>query len=97
MDFHELLPIGTVVLLRGGKKRLMIVGIGQHDPEEDRDYDYLGTVYPEGYMGEGSMFLFDRNDVVSVSFRGCDDEEREAFISGLQERYDAAAADRDNG
>ena len=90
MNFHELLPIGTVVLLRGGEKRLMIVGIGQHDPGSDKDYDYIGVVYPEGFMGEGSMFLFDGSDVAETGFRGCEDEEREAFLNALQERYDAA-------
>ena len=37
----------------------MIDGVGQTQLNEDKDYDYIGVVYPEVIdMGEGSQFLF---------------------------------------
>ena len=48
MNVKELLPIGSVVLLEGAKKKLMIYGVGQTQLNEDKDYDYIGVVYPEG-------------------------------------------------
>lgn len=34
----------------------MIFGVGQTQLEENKDFDYIGVVYPEGNMGEGSQF-----------------------------------------
>ena len=47
---EKYLPIGTVVLLKGGSKRVMITGFCSVDGNEsDVIYDYNGCVYPEGY------------------------------------------------
>ena len=51
MEIKKLLPIGSVVLLEEGKKRLMIYGIKQTEQETQQEYDYIGVVYPEGNMG----------------------------------------------
>lgn len=88
MKFSELLPIGSVVLLNGAEKKLMIYGIGQTDATNNIDYDYIGVMYPEGNMGEGSQFLFNHTDIAKVFFRGYEDEEREKFISLLQQVSD---------
>ncbi|MDR0858014.1 MAG: DUF4176 domain-containing protein, partial [Oscillospiraceae bacterium] len=47
----DLLPVGSVVLLNGADKRLMIYGVLQLNPEDGVQYDYLGCLYPEGYVG----------------------------------------------
>lgn len=51
MDIKSLLPIGTVVLLKGAKKKLMIIGVKQTNAETDEEFDYLGVIYPEGNIG----------------------------------------------
>lgn len=84
MPFSELLPIGSVILLRDAHKRLMIYGIGQTDETNHVEYDYIGVLYPEGNMGEGSSFLFNHGDIETVFFRGYEDEERRQFITALQ-------------
>lgn len=89
MNVNELLPIGSVVLLEGAKKKLMIYGVGQTQLNEDKDYDYIGVVYPEGNMGEGSQFLFNHSDIAEVVFEGYTDEERNIFIEKLKEFYDS--------
>lgn len=88
MEIKELLPIGSVVLLSGGKKKLMIYGVKQTDNSDGKDYDYIGVLYPEGNMGEGSQFLFNHNDIDQIYFRGYEDEEREMFISNLAQFYE---------
>lgn len=88
MKFADLLPIGSVVLLTGAQKPLMIYGIGQTDETNHKDYDYIGVLYPEGSMGTGSQFLFNHADVDKVLFRGYEDEERARFIATLQSVYD---------
>jgi hypothetical protein len=89
MNFSELLPIGSVVLLNGADKKLMIYGIGQTDETNNVDYDYIGVMYPEGNMGEGTQFLFNHSDISQVFFRGYEDEERENFIAVLQKVYES--------
>ncbi|MCD8103790.1 MAG: DUF4176 domain-containing protein [Lachnospiraceae bacterium] len=88
MDFKDLLPIGSVVLLKNAQKRLMIFGIGQRDENKGKDYDYIGVMYPEGSMGEGSQFLFNHGDIDRIFFRGFEDEERSAFLDRVQRMYD---------
>ena len=49
MNIKELLPIGSIVRLQNGQKRLMITGVLQSKEDElDKQYDYLGILYPEG-------------------------------------------------
>ena len=86
----ELLPIGSVVLLEGGEKRLMIFGVKQTDTLEDstsNEYDYIGVLYPEGNMGQDMQFLFNHEDIKEISARGFEDSERDEFIEKLDEVY----------
>lgn len=87
MNANELLPIGSIVLLEGAEKKLMIFGVGQTQLEENKDFDYIGVVYPEGNMGEGSQFLFNHSDIESVFFRGYEDEERNSFLEMLNSYF----------
>lgn len=48
--FKELLPIGSVVLLKGGIKKIMVTGIkpvSKDDDGTEQEYDYIGVIYPE--------------------------------------------------
>lgn len=90
MNFKELLPIGSVVLLKDATKRLMIYGVGQTDQSSNTDYDYIGVMYPEGNMGEGTQFLFNHSDIERVDFRGFDDFERTGFVERLKSYYEKA-------
>ncbi len=86
-NVNELFPIGTVVLLNNGSKRLMIFGINQ-TIEGASEYDYIGVPYPEGNMGQDFQYLFNHNDIKEVFFRGYEDVERQEFIINLQKYYD---------
>ncbi len=87
-NVRDLLPIGSVVLLKEGTKKAMVYGIKQVDMATEVEFDYLGVVYPEGNLGEGSQFFFNHEDVETVFFRGYEDPERETFINRLAEYYD---------
>lgn len=88
MKIQDLLPIGTVVLLVGGEKRLMIYGIKQTEADTQEEYDYIGVVYPEGNMGKGTQFLFNHEQIKEVYFKGFEDEERIDFIGRLTDYYE---------
>lgn len=87
MNFKELLPIGSVVLLKNATKKLMIYGVCQTDLTDNKDYDYIGVVYPEGNMGEGTQFLFNHNDIQEVFFKGYSNHERDVFLTNLENFY----------
>ena len=86
----ELLPAGSVVLLKGGKKRLIIIGVMQVKQDENKLFDYLAVPYPEGYLGEDSNFLFQHEDIDSVVFTGFTDPERDTFLGVLSMLYEQA-------
>lgn len=86
-DMRELLPIGTVVSLREGTKKLMIYGILQSVEETNTEYDYIGVPYPEGNMGQEFQYLFYHKDIEAVYFRGFEDVERQEFIFNLNKFY----------
>ena len=80
----EYLPVGSVVLLEGGKKKTIIMGILQMDAETpERVYDYLGVPYPEGYLGQGSSYLFDHSDIAQLVYCGYNDAERQGFMQSI--------------
>lgn len=87
MNFSGLLPIGSVVLLHGGKKRLMIYGIKQTDITTGMEYDYIGVFYPEGNLGDEGHFFFNSTDIERISFVGLNDAERQRFIGDLEQFY----------
>lgn len=88
MNISELLPIGSVVMLNGGKKRLMIYGIKQTNAADGAEYDYLGVLYPEGNLGNEGHFFFNAADIERVHYVGFNDPERQSFIAKLQEFYE---------
>ena len=88
MDIRQLLPIGSVVLLKGGRKKVMIYGVKQTDKSSGIEYDYISVLYPEGNMGEAGQFLFNHSDIDEIYFRGCEDEERYRFIDKLARFYE---------
>lgn len=79
----KLLPIGTVVTLKEGKKSLMIIGIMQKD-DENKVYDYIACVYPEGYINSELFFLFNHEDIETVRFVGFIDAESQAHMQMLE-------------
>lgn len=83
----SLLPIGSVVLLKEGKKRLMIYGINQKT-EDGKIYDYLGCLYPEGNISPEYTYLFNEDAVDGVFYLGLVDSEFSLYRNKLQEMVD---------
>ena len=77
--YKDLLPIGSVVLLKGGEKRVMICGRIQAKIGDEKIYDYSACYYPEGIINPTSMFFFDRDAIDRVFFIGFQDGEELAY------------------
>lgn len=82
----NLLPIGSVVLLKGGQKRIMICGRIQAKTGDDHVYDYSACYYPEGIVNPQSMFFFDNDAIESVFFIGFQDPEEISFRNNVLEK-----------
>ena len=81
MDVRRLLPVGSVVLLKEAEKELMIIGILPVNKE--KRYDYLAVVYPEGYINDKYIFLFDHDDIKEIKYLGYMSSAYQIFKSGL--------------
>ncbi|MFI8705778.1 DUF4176 domain-containing protein [Bacillus sp. NPDC077411] len=81
---EKLLPNGSIVLLKGGTKKLVIYGRKQIlMVKKPVMYDYVGCFYPEGYMNPDYTFVFNHEDIEEIIFVGFVDEEEEAFVGML--------------
>lgn len=88
-NIKDLLPIGTVVLLKNASKPLMIYGIKQMGTEEGaKEYDYIGVLYPEGNIGVEFQYLFDHEDIQDILFKGYETPEREEFLQTIAKAYE---------
>lgn len=75
-----LLPIGSVVLLGNSTKRVMIIGVAQRGvSQETKLRDYVGVVFPEGYLDSEKLFLFDNEQITQIYALGYQDAEQLAF------------------
>jgi hypothetical protein len=81
----KLLPIGSVVRLKEGKKYLMLIGILQRD-DEGNEYDYIACVFPEGYIDEDTFFLFNHEDIEEVEFIGCVNVQTQLYMEELKKQ-----------
>ena len=82
------LPIGSVVKLTGGTKRVMICGRVQSEVESGKMYDYSACLYPEGFLGADSMYLFNNEDIAEVYYIGMQDPEEFAFRTVMDQELE---------
>jgi hypothetical protein len=83
---EKYLPIGTVVMLKGGTKRVMITGFcAIEEKEKTKMWDYSGCLYPEGFLSSNQTCLFDHEQIEKVYHYGLIDEEEEKFKAQLNE------------
>ena len=80
MSNNKLLPIGSVISLRGAKKKLMIIGSSVKVEVTDTVYDYIGLPFPEGYIDSEKMFLLNAEDIAEVHFIGYVNSETQALL-----------------
>lgn len=81
---EKFLPIGSVVLLKGGTKKAMITGFcSVAEEDKEKIYDYTGCIYPEGYLDFDQICLFDHEQIDKVYHLGYVDEEETEFKKEL--------------
>ena len=105
---ERFLPIGTVVLLKGWKRELMITSYciipnGEvYDKNGKVDatgkmFDYGACFYPEGLVTSDQLFAFNHNQIDRICFKGYEtDKQKEiskVLNGGLREMNKAKEAE----
>ncbi len=86
---EKYLPIGTVVLLKNAKKKVMITGFASMSPDTgDTVYDYSGCMYPEGFINYDQVCVFNHDQIDQVFFKGFADQEEADFKKKLVEELE---------
>lgn len=83
----DLLPLGSVVTLKEGTKKLMIMGRAQQNIQTQVFYDYAACLWPEGYIDQDHCYVFNHGDIECLYFIGLQDVEEFNFRYELEEEY----------
>ena len=91
-----LLPVGSVVRLKKGVRKAAIMGYmqrissGENKEKKADVYDYMAVPYPEGFLGKGSVFLFNEEDIEEVCFKGYESRESRGYMDLIGTLFDTA-------
>ena len=86
MEENRLLPLGSVVYLREGTKKVVIIARGLVVRNGDGlvFFDYGGVPYPEGLQDE-KMAYFQHEAVVKVVHKGYHDDDDEMTVTKIMD------------
>lgn len=82
MNNETYLPLGSIVRLKGGKRKLIIIGVNQIG-SDNKSYDYSSCMYPFGYLNSEQLFLFNRDKIEEIIFTGYMDDELKEYYEDL--------------
>lgn len=89
MQSPDYMPLGSVCLIKGSDKKLMIIERGVLVCEDKSSekfvlYDYGACFYPEGLVGDRVLF-FNHDVVEDVIWMGYASSESDAFVEKIKE------------
>ena len=81
----EFLPLGSIVQLKGGVKKIMIIARGAFAvvKGEKRYFDYGACTYPEGVIGDPLLY-FQHKDIQKVVYCGYEDEDEKLMQENIK-------------
>lgn len=95
MEKERFLPIGSVVLLDGGTKPVMITSYSifgniQNDAgeTEKKMYEYGCCVYPEGILDPQKTGGFNHDQIKNILFVGYETDEQKELSKIMDEHYE---------
>lgn len=86
MKRDKYLPVGSVIILKGAKKKLMITGFLPVDTSGSKPvaYDYSACLYPEGILTSNETFLVNHNEIDKIFYLGYESDEEIEFKIKLE-------------
>lgn len=83
MNKEKYLPIGSLVSLKEGTRKLLIIGVNQISSENGKHYDYCACLYPYGYLNSNELFLFNSDKIDVLYHTGFSDKELEDYYEDI--------------
>ncbi len=91
---QRFLPIGTILMLKGGTKEVMITsycvfsqGAAKQKDGEKKMYEYGGCPYPEGILDSNMALAFNHNQIEKIVHMGYESKKQEELSKKLDEQY----------
>lgn len=97
---EKFLPIGTVVLLKGGKREIMItsyciIPTGEvynkdgkvKDPKKEV-FDYGACFYPEGMITSDQIFAFNHDQIEKICHIGYETDKQKELSKIMNDNYE---------
>lgn len=84
-EITEYLPLGSIVLIKGSVRKIMIVARGLMVDIKDKKefFDYGGCLYPEGVSGDAMMY-FQHKDITDTVFKGYSDDDDQLMKRNIE-------------
>lgn len=84
MERINYIPLGSVVLLKGGTQKLIVIAraITVNNSGKSCFFDYGGVLYPEGLTGD-RMAYFNHESINKVVFEGFNDVENQNVVDTI--------------
>ena len=93
------LPIGSVVMLSGGTKEVMITSYcifptnyqikdGEAVTPERKMYEYGGCIYPEGILDSNMVCAFDHSQIEKICHMGYETDQQKELSTILNGGYE---------
>ena len=84
---EKYLPIGTVVLLQGAVKKVMITGFASMSPDTgERVFYDSGCPYPDVFFDYNQVCVFDHSQIKEIVYVGLENEEESEFKKAMVEK-----------
>ena len=81
----QILPIGTVVMLKNSSSAIMIAGyLAESEAKPGYIWDYSGFLYPVGMRDGSEVYTFDQGQIEEIYALGYQDGESFGFIQHIQ-------------
>lgn len=75
-----MLPIGTVLSVKGNENLLMVVGLIVLNEKTNMIYEYAACIYPIGVIGESEYILFNSENIEEIFHKGLESENHKNFV-----------------
>ncbi len=91
----DYLPLGSVVILKGGVQKVLIVsrGLVSKAVMPAGFFDYGGVLYPQGLVGDQILY-FNHRDISHKVFEGYSDDDDKLMMDNINEWYKKSEFER---
>jgi hypothetical protein len=95
MEHVDFLPLGSIVIVQGGIKKLMIVSraVAVNIDGMQKFFDYGACAYPEGMIGDKAMY-FNHEQIFKVINEGYSDGDNELILETIKAWMEKNEIDR---